>query len=114
MLTEQLKQKYIPLQAELYQLFLGVHSYNQKIVSLPERFKTSTRFFLLEETTSLRMMANEIILHLCKLDDDSSTYSFRSAKKEINKLNVPQKEKDILNKKLKEYSSFPSSRWECI
>jgi len=102
-LTESLKTEFTPLKGELYQLFLGVYSYNQKISALPERLRKKSRFFLLEEVAALRMMANEIILHLCKLDDDSSKYSFRSAKKEINRTKIPQKEKDRVNEWLKSY-----------
>lgn len=105
MLTQDLKTKYTPLKDEMYQLLIGAYTYNLKAQHLPERLRTNSRLFLLEEAIALRLMANEITLHLCKLDDDSSSFSFRSAFKDINKLSLEQKAKDTLNSLLKEYRS---------
>ena len=103
MLNEELKKKYSPLQDEIYRLFIGTYSYNRKLELFPKRINNDSRFFIIEESIALRMMCNEIILHLCKLDDDSSNFSFRSAMKEINKISGQQSKKNILNKKIKEY-----------
>lgn len=41
-----------------------------------------TREYLLEEVTALRLMCNEIIVQLCKLDDDNGKWTLRKLKKE--------------------------------
>ena len=59
----------------------------------------------LEELIALRYLENGIILHLTNLDDDSSIYSFRSARKFINsgKIVLEQKQIKSFNKMIDEY-----------
>ncbi|WP_146801516.1 AbiU2 domain-containing protein [Bisbaumannia pacifica] len=103
MLTETLKNDFIPLKGEMYQLCLSLYSYREKFDNLGERFRKSSRYFLLEEVTALRAISNEIIMHLCKLDEDKSKVSFHAAKKAINKLPGLDHDKRILNEAIKSF-----------
>jgi hypothetical protein len=103
MLTETLKNDFIPLKGEMYQLCLSLYSYREKFNNLGERFQKSSRYFLLEEVTALRAISNEIIMHLCKLDEDKSKVSFHAAKKAINKLPGLVQEKRALNEAIKNF-----------
>ncbi|MFT4805713.1 MAG: hypothetical protein ACI9YE_002936 [Psychroserpens sp.] len=103
MLTDILRNNFIPLKGEMYQLCLTLYSYRAKFDNLDQRLIKSSRFFLLEEITALRAISNEIILHLCKLDEDKSETSFQAAKKAINKLSLPQEEKNRLNDSIKSF-----------
>lgn len=79
------KEKYSPVQDEMYQLLLCAYCYVRKYDHLADRIRTESRAFLLEEMTALRHLSNGIILHLCNLDDDSSKWSLRSLRKELEK-----------------------------
>jgi hypothetical protein len=103
MLTDTQRNEFIPLRGEMYQLCLSLYSYRSKFDNLNERFQKSSRFFLLEEVTALRALSNEIIMHLCKLDEDKSKVSFHTAKKTINKLPVAEPDKRILNDAIKNF-----------
>ena len=103
MLTDTLKNDFIPLKGEMYQLCLSLYCYRSKFDNLNERFRQSSRFFLLEEITALRAISNEIIMHLCKLDEEKSKVSFHAAKKEINKLPVEESDKQTLNAIIKSF-----------
>ncbi len=103
MFTETLKNDFIPLKGEMYQLCLSLYSYRQKIDSLGERLGKSSRFFLLEEITALRAISNELIMQLCKLDEDKSKVSFHAAKKAIGKLSAPEDQKKRLNESIKKF-----------
>lgn len=103
MLTETLKNEFIPLKGEMYQLCLSLYSYREKFDNLGERFRKSSRYFLLEEVTALRAISNEIIMHLCKLDEDKSKVSFHAAKKAIHKLPGLDHDKLVLNQAIKSF-----------
>jgi len=103
MLTETLKNDFIPLKGEMYQLFLSLYSYQSKFDSLSKRFAESSRYFILEEITALRAISNELIMQLCKLDEDKSKVSFHAAKKAINRLSAPKNDKNKLNESIKSF-----------
>ncbi|WP_327211554.1 hypothetical protein [Rhizobium ruizarguesonis] len=81
MLDASLKEELGPMKTELYHAYLAAWCFKRKIENLSHRLETETREFLLEELTSLRALANEIVLRLCSLDDDKSRYSFHAANK---------------------------------
>lgn len=103
MLSDNLKNEFIPLKGEMYQLCLSLYSYRTKFDNLGERLRKSSRFFLLEEITALRAISNEIIMHLCKLDEDKSKVSFHAANKAFNKLSVSEQDKRALNDGIKNF-----------
>lgn len=70
----------------MYQLLLCAYCYVRKIDNLGNRIQNESREFLLEEVTALRHLSNGIILHLCNLDDNSSKWSMRSLRKELEKM----------------------------
>ncbi len=81
MLDASLKEQLDPMRTELYHAYLAAWCFKRKIESLSGRLEAEGREFLLEELTSLRALANEIVLRLCNLDDDKSRYSFHAANK---------------------------------
>lgn len=101
MLNESLKNEFIPLKSEMFQMCLSLYAYKRKLESLVDRLPKESRYFLLEELTALRALSNEIILHMSKLDDEKSKVSFHAAKKKINKINIPASEKLELKTRLK-------------
>lgn len=103
MLTDTLKNDFVPLKGEMYQLCLSLYSYRSKFNNLGDRLQKSSRFFLLEEVTALRATSNEIIMHFCKLDEVKSKVSFHAAKKAINKLSVEEEDKRTLNESIKRF-----------
>jgi len=85
MLDETTKTTFSPLKSELYHAYQSAWCFKRKIESLPGRLQTETREFLLEELTSLRSLANDIVLRLCNLDDEKSRFSFQEIKRLLNK-----------------------------
>lgn len=102
-MTEQLKKKFLPIKDELYQLLLAAYCYKRKVSYLEKRLRSESRAFLLEEMTALRLMSNEIVLQLCKLDDDDGKWTLRSLKKEVLKHIKDQARVDKANRLSKEY-----------
>jgi len=102
-MNELIKSTYRPVKDELYQLLLAAYCYRRKFEKLDERLRTQSRYFLLEEVTALRLMSNEIVLGLCKLDDDSSGWTLLSLKKEVLKQLQDQKLVQQINQKAKKY-----------
>ena len=103
MLTEEQKEKFSSLRVEVIDINILAHSFIRKINRFDFLFKDTTRHYIFEEFVALRYMENGLILHLTNLDDDSSDYSFRSAIKELNKTVKDQKQRDSVNKLLKDY-----------
>lgn len=77
-MDEKLKNTFSPIKSEMYQLLLTCYCYEKKMKNLPGRLRHESRIFLLEEITSLRHLANGVILHICNLDDDGSKGSIRA------------------------------------
>jgi len=84
-MKDSLKQQFSPVENELYYLLVAAYCYKRKFSHLGERLRSESRAFLLEEITALRLMSNEIILQLCKLDDDVGKLTLRSLKIEVCK-----------------------------
>ena len=105
MLTTEMREDFIPLKSEMFQMCLSLYAYKTKYDALPNRFPKETRYFLLEEATALRALSNEIILHLCKLDEDKSQVSFHAAKKILTRSKLSASEQKSLSNKLKEFRS---------
>lgn len=85
-MDERLKNQFTPVKSEMYQLLLSAYCYERKLEYLNERLKSESRAFLLEEITSLRHLSNGMILHICNLDDDCSTWSMRAMTKSMGKM----------------------------
>ncbi|EOU2464925.1 hypothetical protein [Vibrio alginolyticus] len=105
MLRSEMREDFIPLKSEMFQMCLSLYAYKTKYEAFPNRFPKATRHFLLEEATALRALSNEIILHLCKLDEDKSKVSFHAAKKVLSKSKLSATEQSSLNSKLKAFRS---------
>lgn len=103
MLTSKMKEDFYPLQDEMFQMCLSLYAYKTKLKEFPNRFRKATRYFLLEEAIALRALSNEIILHLCKLDEDKSKVSFHAAKKILAKSKLSFSEQKELSNKLKAF-----------
>ncbi|HDR9093072.1 hypothetical protein QZM46_16305 [Burkholderia vietnamiensis] len=84
-MNEDEREKYSPVKDEMYHLLLCAYCYVRKLDNLENRLRSESREFLLEEITALRHLSNGIILHLCNLDDDSSKWSMRSLRKDLEK-----------------------------
>lgn len=104
-MLESHKEKFTPVKDEMYQLLLAAYCYKRKVEHLAERLRTQSRQFLLEEMIALRLISNEIVLHLCKLDDDDGTWTLRSLKKEVAKHTRDQSETERVNVLAKKYRS---------
>lgn len=102
-MNESIKSTYSPVKDELYQLLLASYCYKRKFDKLGERLRTQSRYFLLEEVTALRLISNEIVLGLCKLDDESSEWSLLSLKKEVMNQVRDQRLVQQINQKAKAY-----------
>lgn len=102
-MEDQLKRQFTPVKSELYQLLLSAYFYERKFEHLGERLKRESREFLLEEATSLRHLANGIILHICNLDDDSSAWSMRAMTKALGKKSVYAQRAKEWSETLKRY-----------
>lgn len=103
MIDTDLKDKYEPTKDAIFNTLLNIYSYRQKMKRLPEILKSGTRCIMIQEMTALRALFHCIILQLCILDDDISDYSFQKIKKDINKLSMAQKEKNIISTSINEY-----------
>lgn len=103
MLKSEMKKDFYPLKDEMFQMCLSLYAYKTKFKKFPYRFRKATRYFLLEEAIALRALSNEIILHLCKLDEDKSKVSFHAAKKVLVKSKLSASEQNELNLKLKAF-----------
>lgn len=88
---------------ELYQLLLSAFCYRTKLGALGQRLRSASRRFLLEEMISLRLISNEIVLQLCKLDDDDGNWTLRTLRKEAFRHLTDKKQIDRINRLLKEY-----------
>ncbi|KQY26204.1 hypothetical protein [Rhizobium sp. Root482] len=91
------KEHFQPMKNELYQAYVAAWCFKRKIENLSHRLATETREFLLEELTSLRALANEVVLRLCNLDDDKSRFSFHAANKVLGQLSGVE---SVMKKKL--------------
>jgi hypothetical protein len=76
-MSDDEKEKYSPVKDEMYHLLLCAYRYVRKLGNLADRLRSESMELLLEEITALRHLSNEIIPHLCNLDDDSSKWSKR-------------------------------------
>lgn len=103
MLKSEMKEDFYPLQDEIFQMCLSLYVYKTKLKEFPNRFRKVTRYFLIEEAIALRALSNEIILHLCKLDEDKLKVSFHAAKKILAKSKLSVSEKNELSNKLKAF-----------
>lgn len=88
MISEKLQKEYTGLRFEIIDLNQTSYFFIRKINRMMYIMQSTTREFLLEEFFSLRYLENGIILHLTNLDDDSSKYSFRKARRFIEKNNI--------------------------
>lgn len=90
MLSASEKQDFAPIKGELYQTLVSAWCYKTKFHHLAKRLETETREFLLEEVTAIRIISNDIVLRICKLDDESSKYSLHALRKHIIKTKRPE------------------------
>lgn len=94
------------LQDEIYRLFLSAYAYQNKLENFENRIKDKSREFVLEEVTSLRLISNQLILQICRLDDrGSGKWTFHELKKEIFSKPGDESHKKAINKKLKQFRS---------
>ena len=103
MLTEKQKEEFVALKVEIIDLNISTAFYVEKINRWAYILKATTRKYMLEELTALRYLENGIILHLTNLDDDSSDFSFREVRKQLNRKNSDQPGLEILSDALKRY-----------
>jgi len=103
MLDKELKEELKGIRYEIIDLNQTVYFFIRKLNRLGHLFRTTTREYVMEEFQALRYLENGIILHLTKLDDDSSNHSFRKAKKALNKKNTNQDVLKIFSTKLDSY-----------
>jgi hypothetical protein len=104
--TETQKESFEPVKDEVYQLLLSLFSYESKLNGLRDRIKTAGRRFLLEELVALRLVSNEIILQICKLDQDGTgSLSLHTIKKALFKESRDEKWKRTLSSRLSRFRS---------
>lgn len=103
MLTETQKNEYSSLRVEIIDLTILATIFVNKLNRLCSKLQLITRHELIEILISLRYLENGLILHLVNLDDENSSFSFRSVFKEINKTNIDKVKKNLLSEKLKKY-----------
>lgn len=103
MLTDEQKKTFSSLRVEIIDINILAHLFVRKLNRFGYLFQKSTRHHIFEEFVSLRYMENGLILHLTNLDDDDSTFSFRSVSKEIHKSLQDQNQLRKFNGLLKTY-----------
>jgi hypothetical protein len=103
MLTDEQKKTFSSLRVEIIDINILAHLFVRKLNRFGYLFQKSTRHHIFEEFVSLRYMENGLILHLTNLDDDDSTFSFRSVSKEIHKSLQDQNQLRKFNCLLKTY-----------
>jgi hypothetical protein len=89
------------IKLEILNLLIVYYTYRQTIV---EYFpKDGTRFDLHRWFTYLRVMENDLILRLCRLDEDDRTkHSLREALKSV-RTQISQRDVSVIDLKIKKY-----------
>lgn len=99
-LTRQL----LPLFGETHRLALNAWSLLTKVRETNWARDGLSEETRLAEATSLESLRREIVLGLCRLDeDDSSNWSFHTAKKLVSQGGFPQNFVDVVNDRVKNF-----------
>lgn len=104
-MDEKLKNQFNPVINEMYQLLLSSYCCEKKLSHLSERLDIESEEILLEEALSLHQLANAIILHICRLDDDEGDWSIRVIAKSMEESNVYAERTEECNGILSKYRS---------
>ena len=70
---------------EVYQLLLSTYCYLWKLRALEDLAPHESRIWILVELIALRHMANEIILGICRLDEEGNSHSLQTLLKTLRK-----------------------------
>ncbi|MBB6328401.1 hypothetical protein FHS59_004044 [Algoriphagus iocasae] len=98
MLTSDLKEKYHPLKIEVIDSNVSMHFLKTKMQYFEDSLKIS-RDHMLFVIISWRYIENGLIMHLTNLDDERSSQSFHSARKDLERINSdPTKLKKLKTK----------------
>ncbi|KOF02296.1 hypothetical protein OB69_12785 [Roseivirga seohaensis subsp. aquiponti] len=103
MVGNKLKEQLQGIRFEVIDLNQAAYFFIRKMNRFEYILQKTSREFVLEELYALRYLENGLILHLTKLDDDNSIFSFRAVLKELNRSSDNPAFLKLMTKMLKDF-----------